>query len=606
MGDGNSYDVLIIGSSPLMLLIALEKRRAGRRVCVLDKADDVGGVWRTVHVANGLQVEYACHLVEDFPGVYEYLEGATGVKFEALDVQPIRVLGNGYRFRYSSRTTIFLATVWAVGLLILHGLRRVLSTPTELERERVAVLKRKIDDFFRHHVGMLLTGATVKAPIDGYAEFIRSLKAQCEANGVSFRRFEVTSATDNGREWTLADRSGAKLRAAEIHATTSATLMKSRHGEFRSRPAQGATTHSVLVEIPHFHVREPVSYAAFWKDPEVVRVSRIDRREPHGKGLIYLVQLRKGISLERSEVVGVVNRCLTRCGVISEPGSASVTAEIQCSHTPHSRQLPAGVIARGFWTHSSVGNLASGVARWLVGRQPRAELAMRGNGLYLVKSLVSRGPTFLLIYLKESVLFDLANGTNTHLRVPTVEQEGRVASRLQDGLLYVASFTSVVRTTLRIAKEILGEPGFTEAQFVDLGCGKGKALLIYTKEFSSGGGLPAVGIEYDRRLCHIASSNLARVKGAKGRATVHCDSAVNVGRYVRGRLLIAYLYNSFQGETLRSVLTTLATYRHLLIYVDPVERDALAEYGYSVVAENHGKYNADTWLIATSRGLRKP
>ena len=53
----------------------------------------------------------------------------------------------------------------------------------------------------------------------------------------------------------------------------------------------------------------------------------------------------------------------------------------------------------------------------------------------------------------------------------------------ENGLLYVASFTSVTRDTVMLAKRILGDDRFRKSQFVDLGCGKGKALLVHAVHF---------------------------------------------------------------------------------------------------------------------------
>ena len=61
-----------------------------------------------------------------------------------------------------------------------------------------------------------------------------------------------------------------------------------------------------------------------------------------------------------------------------------------------------------------------------------------------------------------------------------------------------------------------------------------------------------------------------------------------------------YLYNSFQGETLRSVLDVLRDIPHVLIYVDPAEREVLSEYDYQFHYDAKGRYNADTWLVASS------
>ena len=222
---------------------------------------------------------------------------------------------------------------------------------------------------------------------------------------------------------------------------------------------------------------------------------------------------------------------------------------------------------------------------------------------YLVSALVRRGPRFLLQYARNSLAFDLMHGTHTHLRAPKPASPESDAER-RDGVLYVASFTSVVRRTLHEAQLLVGTDAFRESQFFDLGCGKGKALLVHALEYSHAIQRPGVGIEYDSSLCVIANRNIEKLKLGVRAPQVYCDSALNVARYVQGQRLIVYLYNPFGGETLRGVLRALTSFPHVLIYVDPVERGLLQEFGYSIRVSHEGRLHADTWLVADNSAMR--
>lgn len=227
------------------------------------------------------------------------------------------------------------------------------------------------------------------------------------------------------------------------------------------------------------------------------------------------------------------------------------------------------------------------------------------NLTYMLGALVKRGPHFIYVYIKDALLFDLVNHTNTHLRIPKrAVGEPRMVG-WQDGLLYVASFTSVIRSALDVTKQILGPDTFRSAQFVDLGCGKGKALLVYYKYFGVDSDRKAIGIEYDETLCAAAERNLRKMAVPESRVKVHCDSAVFCNKYLEPGLLIVYLYNSFQGPTLVKTLETLQSYPHVLVYVDPAERETLMQFEYLVEHEHSGRYHADTWLIALSAKLRQ-
>ena len=221
---------------------------------------------------------------------------------------------------------------------------------------------------------------------------------------------------------------------------------------------------------------------------------------------------------------------------------------------------------------------------------------------YIFKVIRERGIGFFWTYFRESVWFDLRHGTSTSTRVPKDEQTIESSDKeANNGLLYVASFTSVTRDTVSYVRSILSSDKFANAQFVDLGCGKGKALLVFVKLFGASRELPALGIEYDTNLAELARQNVVKCGFAKDRIKVITDSAVNVLNHTQSDMLIVYLYNSFQGETLRLVLDALANTPHVLIYVDPAEESALAGYDYNIIQRNKGSYNADTWLVASSR-----
>jgi hypothetical protein len=223
------------------------------------------------------------------------------------------------------------------------------------------------------------------------------------------------------------------------------------------------------------------------------------------------------------------------------------------------------------------------------------------NLSYYIRTIRSRGLIFLWTYFWESVWFDLYHGTRTSSRVLKKDQEIKTNdTEVDNGLLYVASFTSVTKNTIECARNALGQKVFEQSQFVDLGCGKGKAILIFAKHYGSIVKFPSVGIEYDRNLAAIAERNINKCNFASKKARVFADSAMNLSSYISAEVIVVYLYNSFQGDTFKKVMDLLGNIPHVLIYVDPTERSVLKDYGYSIIRERNGSYNANTWLVATS------
>jgi hypothetical protein len=92
--------------------------------------------------------------------------------------------------------------------------------------------------------------------------------------------------------------------------------------------------------------------------------------------------------------------------------------------------------------------------------------------------------------------------------------------------------------------------------FIDLGSGKGRALLVASE-------LPfakIVGIELSHELHRIAEQNLGRYRSASQRCTrfsLHCMNAIE---YTFGpEPLVLFLSNPFGRETIRRVLASLET-----------------------------------------------
>ena len=211
-----------------------------------------------------------------------------------------------------------------------------------------------------------------------------------------------------------------------------------------------------------------------------------------------------------------------------------------------------------------------------------------------------RGLRFFWIYFKELILFDLKFGITTFFRVPKTKQKIKFENYVKnDGLLYVPSFTSVVFKTLHMVKDIMGSERFRQAQFIDIGCGKGKVLLLYKKYFKNLNIYPPVGLDYDSKLINIASTNIANKSFTEKDIRVFCENAINIKKFIKSKEAIIYFYNSFQGKVFDDVFDSLKDLPHVLIYVDPAQLNYLKARGYKILAENRGRYHADTWVIAT-------
>jgi len=135
------------------------------------------------------------------------------------------------------------------------------------------------------------------------------------------------------------------------------------------------------------------------------------------------------------------------------------------------------------------------------------------------------------------------------------------SDNLRDAIRYEGVNPPVFRQALRSLAE-----NFDGFSFVDLGCGKGRALLL-ANEF---GFSQLIGVEFAPELAAVAQTNCQR---AGVTATILPQDATQFS-FPSGKLVV-YFYNPFGPTVMNAVLdkllrsTTSACY---VIYVNPVHR----------------------------------
>jgi SAM-dependent methyltransferase len=139
--------------------------------------------------------------------------------------------------------------------------------------------------------------------------------------------------------------------------------------------------------------------------------------------------------------------------------------------------------------------------------------------------------------------FDAAHGTDTggiaflwSFRVDS--RNAKFATK------YEATDERVLDQAVKFMPE---DPG--SLTFIDLGCGKGKALLLAWKL----GFKKIVGVEFVSELANIAEANLRRV-GASNAFVIHSDAAQFS---FPDEDFVVYLFNPFHVEVMRKVVENL-------------------------------------------------
>ena len=112
-------DVIILGTSPVLLLEGLFRSRAGQKVLFLDPNPAIGGAWALIpgEVLGYGKVEAACHVMVHYRGIYDFLADRCGVPMAPSHPAPLLMRENRLTPFYSRSAVIrsSLALVWRLG-----------------------------------------------------------------------------------------------------------------------------------------------------------------------------------------------------------------------------------------------------------------------------------------------------------------------------------------------------------------------------------------------------------------------------------------------------------------------------------------------------------
>lgn len=132
---------------------------------------------------------------------------------------------------------------------------------------------------------------------------------------------------------------------------------------------------------------------------------------------------------------------------------------------------------------------------------------------------------------------------------------------------------------------------FSTYTFVDLGAGKGRALML-AKEMRFG---RLIGVEFSARLTKIARANLAKVNAKNAEIIVH-DAAEFL---FPQEPLVIFMFNPFGPEVLTRVLQNLHSHPgpFYLVYVNPLHDATIRENRFLrplVTCELHSVWHFDS------------
>ena len=205
----------------------------------------------------------------------------------------------------------------------------------------------------------------------------------------------------------------------------------------------------------------------------------------------------------------------------------------------------------------------------------------------------SRGVRLVISYFFQNHLFDLSFGTDTHRRVSKNDYKD-TPENLVHGVLYMSSWTNIIQNSTKALLKCV-EIDFPNSVFLDLGCGKGKVLCVWSRMFKSYAEKPAlVGVEYSEHLLSVCKSNLQILK-CENVKLFHSDVlAFSFDDDFVHRII--YLYNPFDEVILQNVLLNLRRSGTFIIY-NPVFDELFRELGFKRIKDEVGWHPNSAYSI---------
>lgn len=86
------YDLVVVSSSPAMVLEAVKYRALGMKVGVFDERERIGGAWYVKDLFGYKNVEVGCHFIYNNNEVYDFLDQIDTFRLEIMDPQPTIII----------------------------------------------------------------------------------------------------------------------------------------------------------------------------------------------------------------------------------------------------------------------------------------------------------------------------------------------------------------------------------------------------------------------------------------------------------------------------------------------------------------------------------
>jgi hypothetical protein len=278
--SANSYDAIILGTSPVLLIEGLLRTRCGERIAFVENDPRNGGAWVSTGLDEVRDIESACLLLENYRGAYDYLQNTLGFGLELTQPRPTLLAGNGGVIAYNSRVRTIGRMMEAIvrmpvvaGVRIIEALTLGRLRFRQTDRFRFAAAFRKIGILLRHP---MRGDREVRYFAGGAPRMLAGLEQELRDRGATFVR-------GRGRDLEVGMDDRVRLELEDGRHLMGTQFVGGESTSLASVTASGRTlefaTHELVLEHLIVEVRglpaDACSYVQMPSDPFVSRFNDV-------------------------------------------------------------------------------------------------------------------------------------------------------------------------------------------------------------------------------------------------------------------------------------------------------------------------------------------
>jgi hypothetical protein len=325
---------VVLGSSPISVLIAIKLANEGKRVTIVEKNEKYGGAWKSAKIDDTLITESACHLIEHYHDVYGIISELSGIKFEYYNPQPIKIYNDGQEELYTDKREfkslllnhlkifIKIPTIGMIKLLnIVLPKRMRISKVDRISYNDLKSMVNTLLFFIRHKAPAFLSYNGLMHPVCGFTYFADTLIRNAKAAGVEVICDEISNIEIQGNENLISFRSGGCIVCKMLYLPESSELMtvKSIEKVLGSLKKISKTTYWHILIILHNNI-DQYKVPRYIHLPDNIFFHRItsDRRRLKNSGFQFLMQTRFNPANNMYDLKAIISEILLKTRICSE------------------------------------------------------------------------------------------------------------------------------------------------------------------------------------------------------------------------------------------------------------------------------------------------